>query len=98
MLEFLKSPVKRVIYVKDNPTGMQFLQSGVNALSSISMVGAKEYDRGIAVSARTALTIPAEHIISKNDLRLWFIIKNTNENSYLFQILSSENIDTKFTK
>ena len=98
MLEFLKSPVKRVIYVKDNPTGMQFLQSGVKALSSISMVGAKEYDRGIAVSARTALTIPAEHIISKNDLRLWFIIKNTNENSYLFQILSSENIDTKFTK
>ena len=63
----MKSPVKRVIYVKGNPTGMQFLQSGVKALSSISMVGAKEYDRGIAVSARTASTIPAEHIISMRE-------------------------------
>ena len=63
----MKSPVKRVIYLKGDLTGLQFLQSGVKALSSISMVGAKEYDRGLAVTIRTALTIPAEYIISKKE-------------------------------
>lgn len=63
----MKSPVKRVIYVKNEPPGPHLLQSGVKALSSISMVGAKEYDRGIAVSARIASTIPAEYIISKRE-------------------------------
>ncbi len=63
----MKSPIKRVIYVKDEPSGPQFLQGGVKALSSISMVGAKEYDRGIAVSTTTASTIPTEYIISKRE-------------------------------
>ncbi len=63
----MKSPVKRVIYVKGVPSGSQFFQSGVKALSSISMVGAKEYDRGLAVSARTASEIPLEDIISKRE-------------------------------
>lgn len=63
----MKSPVKRVIYVKGQPSAPQFFQSGVKALSSISMVGAKEYDRGLAVSARTASKIPTEHIISKRE-------------------------------
>ena len=31
------------------------------------MVGAKEYDRGIAVSTRVASTIPTEYIISKRE-------------------------------
>lgn len=63
----MKSPVKRVIYVKGQPSAPQFFQSGVKALSFISMVGAKEYDRGLAVSARTASKIPTEHIISKRE-------------------------------
>ena len=61
----MKSPVKRIIYVKSELSGAQFLQSGVKALSSISMVGAKEYDGGIAVSTMAASTIPKEYIISK---------------------------------
>ena len=63
----MKSPIKRVIYVKGEPSGPQFFQSGVKALSSISIVGAKEYDRGIAVSTKTASTIPTEYIISKRE-------------------------------
>ena len=40
----MKSPVKRIVYVNDKLSGLsrsQFLQSGVKALSSISMVGRK---------------------------------------------------------
>lgn len=63
----MKSPVKRVIYVKDEPSGLLSLKSGVKAISSISMVGAKEYDRGLAVSAKTASTIPSDSVISKRE-------------------------------
>ena len=61
----MKSPVDHIIYVKNVPGDQQFLQSGVQALASISMVGAKESDRGIAVSKRTASEIPVDNIISK---------------------------------
>lgn len=63
----LKSPVERIIYTKNLPSDQQFLQSGVKALSSISMVGARESDRGIAVSKRTASEIPTDSIISKRE-------------------------------
>lgn len=63
----LKSPVDRIIYVKNVPTGQQFLQSGIQALSSITMVGAGKSDGGIAVSKKTASEILAENIISKRE-------------------------------
>lgn len=63
----LRSPIDRVIYVKKFPSGQQFFQSGVQALSSISMVGARESDGGIAVSKKGAFEILRDNMISKRE-------------------------------
>lgn len=63
----LKSPVERLVYVRDLPENLRYFQSGVKALSESTMVGAKEQDAGLAVSKKTCPSIPADDIISKQD-------------------------------
>ena len=63
----LKSPVDRLVYVRDLPKNLLCFQSGVKALSAITMVGAKEQDAGLAVSTKTCPSIPTDDIISKQD-------------------------------
>lgn len=63
----LKSPVERLVYVKDFPNNLLCIQSGVKALSEISMVGAKKKDVGLAVSKKTCPSISSDNIISKRD-------------------------------
>lgn len=65
--ERLKSPVERLVYVKEMPGNLPKLQSGVKALSTITMVRAKEQDRGMAISKKYSSVIPAETIQSKED-------------------------------
>jgi predicted DNA-binding transcriptional regulator len=63
----LKSPIERLVYVKDLPENLLCFQSGVKALSEITMVGAKEQAAGLAVSKKTCPSIPADDMISKQD-------------------------------
>lgn len=63
----LKSPVERFIYVKEIPNNLPWLQSGVKALSAMTMVGAKELDRGMAIFKKNSPSIPVETIISQED-------------------------------
>lgn len=63
----LKSPVERLVYVKELPESLLCFQSGVKALSEITMVGAKEQDAGLAISKKTCPVISADDIISKQD-------------------------------
>lgn len=63
----LKSPVERVIYVKDIPPAGHFFQSNVKALSSLTLVSAKGCDKGLAASPKTASSIPTDIIISERD-------------------------------
>ena len=63
----LKSPVERLVYVRELPENLLCFQSGVKALSEITMVGAKEQDAGLAVSKKTCPSIPADDILSKQD-------------------------------
>lgn len=63
----LKSPLERLVYVKELPESLPCFQSGVKALSEITMVGAKEQDAGLAISKKTCAVIPADDIISKQD-------------------------------
>lgn len=63
----LKSPIERLVYVKDMPGNLPHLQSGVKALSAITMVGAKEQDRGMAIFKKNSSGIPVETIISQED-------------------------------
>lgn len=63
----LKSPVERLIYVKEMPVNLPQLQSGVKALSAKTMVGAKEQDRGMAIFRKYSPTIPVETLLSQED-------------------------------
>lgn len=63
----LKSPVERLIYVKEMPINLPQLQSGVKALSAKTMVGAKEQDRGMAIFRKYSPAIPVETILSQED-------------------------------
>lgn len=63
----LKSPVERLVYVKNVPIDSQWPQSGMIALSEITMVGASLQDRGLAISKKTGSKIPSDDIISKQD-------------------------------
>ena len=63
----LKSPVERLIYVKEMPTNLPQLQGGVKALAAKTMVGAKEQDRGIAIFKKYSSAIPIETILSQED-------------------------------
>lgn len=63
----LKSPVERLVYVKNVPIDSQWPQSGMIALSEITMVGASLQDRGLAVFKKTGAKIPSDDMISKQD-------------------------------
>ena len=61
----LKSPVDRLIYVKEIPDSLPGFHSSVKALSAITMVGAKEMDRGMAIFRKNTPHIPVEMILSQ---------------------------------
>lgn len=63
----LRSPVERLVYVRDLPDNLLCIQSGVKALSVITMVGAKEQDAGLAVSKKTCPSISPDNLISKQE-------------------------------
>lgn len=63
----LRSPVERLVYVRDLPDNLLCIQSGVKALSAITMVGAKEQDAGLAVSKKTCPSISSDNLISKQE-------------------------------
>ena len=63
----LKSPIERLVYVTDMPSSLPHLQSGVKALSGITMVGAKEQDCGMAIFKKSIPGIPVEMIISQEN-------------------------------
>lgn len=63
----LKSPVERLVYVKEMSVNLPQVQSGIKALSAITMVGAKEQDRGMAIFKKYSSTIPAKTIQSQED-------------------------------
>ena len=63
----LKSPVERLVYVRELPENLLCFQSGVKALSEITMVGAKDQDAGLAVTNKTCPRIPADDILSTQD-------------------------------
>lgn len=63
----LKSPIERLVYLRDMPGNLPHLQSGVKALSTMTMVGAKEQDRGMAIFKKNSSHIPVETIISQED-------------------------------
>lgn len=63
----LKSPVDRLVYVKNTPVSLQYPQSGVKALSTVTMVGVMPQDGAMAISKKICSRIPPEDIISKQD-------------------------------
>ncbi len=63
----LKSPVERLVYIKNLPKDLLCFQSGVRALSAITMVGAKEQDAGLAISKKSCPSISPDDIISKQE-------------------------------
>lgn len=63
----LKSPIDRLVYVRELPAHLLYYQSGVKALSAITMVGAKKQDAGLAVSKKACPSISADDIITKQD-------------------------------
>lgn len=63
----LKSPVERLVYIRDLPENLVCFKSGIKALSEITMIGAKEQDAGLAVSKKACPGIPADDIISQRD-------------------------------
>lgn len=65
----LKSPVERLIYVKNPLSNLDRQKSGVLALAELSMVGANEHDGAFAVSKKTGTTIPTNDIITEQDFR-----------------------------
>lgn len=62
----LKSPVERLVYVK-NKTDVAHFKSGLQALSDISVISAKEEDGGIAVFKKNCAKIAAGDILSKQE-------------------------------
>ncbi len=62
----LKSPVNRLVYVKNTPIGT-FPLSGIQALSAITMVEANLQDGGIAVSRKAGSKIAPETILSRQE-------------------------------
>ena len=63
----LKSPVDRVIYVKELPENQDQIKSGLLALADFSMVAPNVHDGAIAVSKKAAAKIPVEYILSKQE-------------------------------
>ncbi len=63
----LRSPVERLVYFKDLPENLLYIQSGVKALSAITTVGAKEQDAGLAVSKKNCSSFSSGSIISKQE-------------------------------
>lgn len=63
----LKSPVERLVYVKDYPDNLPCFQSGVKALSLITMIGAKEQDPGLAISKKTCPGILSDNLMSRQE-------------------------------
>lgn len=62
----LKSPVERLIYVKSK-TDVAHVKSGLQALSEISLISAKEQDGSAAVPKGNCAKIPADDILSKQE-------------------------------
>ena len=65
----LKSPVERLIYVKNPLSDSDKPKSGMLALAELSMVGANEHDGAIAVSKKTGTTISTDDIVSEQDFQ-----------------------------
>lgn len=62
----LRSPVERLVYVKEMPIGT-FLLSGIQALSDITMVGADFRDGGMAIFKKNRSIIAENDVITKQE-------------------------------
>lgn len=60
----MKSPVERLLYVKDPPVGLGLL-SGIQALSDLTMVGADSRDGGLAIFKKNRSAIDDKNVISR---------------------------------
>lgn len=82
----LKSPVDRLIYIKNAPIDLPYPQSGMKALSAITMVGTNPQDGGFAVSKKTGSKIPSDNIISKREFEDFggYVIEVWNYDPILF--------------
>lgn len=65
----LKSPVKRLIFVKQAVNVRLQLKSGMLALADISLVGTDDYDGAVAVSSKAAAEIPIKDTLSQQEFR-----------------------------
>lgn len=60
----MKSPVERLLYVKELPVGLGLL-SGIQALSDLTMVGADSRDGGLAIFKKNRSAIDDKNVISR---------------------------------
>lgn len=62
----MRSPVERLLYLKNKPIGTSYPLSGIQALSAITMVGANDQDGAIAFSKLEGSVISSDNIISRH--------------------------------
>lgn len=82
----LKSPIDYFVYIKNAPIDLQYPQSGIKALSEVTMVGANSQDGGLAISKKMRSQIPPDYIISKQEFADFggYIIEVWNYDPTLF--------------
>lgn len=64
-MDIMRSPVSRVVFLKELPERLSYKYGGIKALSMISMLGADERDGAIVFDKIEAQRIPEEKVISK---------------------------------
>ena len=65
----LSSPVRKTVYLKTMPEGIQTKISGIRALADMSMLAAKESDGSFAISKEEYRKIPGKDFISRQEFR-----------------------------